>query len=48
MVKGKPFAKFKSVSFGEFQPMEENISPEHRAYNRRVDIIILREEEDKR
>ncbi len=47
MYQGKAYAKFKSVSLGEFQPMEENISPEHRAYNRRVDIIILREEEGK-
>jgi|YNPMSStandDraft_1061717.scaffolds.fasta_scaffold03911_4 chemotaxis protein MotB len=43
--KGKIYAKFKSISYGEFQPSEANISPEARAYNRRVDIVIVREEE---
>jgi len=43
--KGKVYAKFKSISYGEFQPVEPNISPEARAYNRRVDIVIVREEE---
>ncbi len=44
LYKGKLYAKFKAISFGEFQPMEKNESPEERAYNRRVDIIIVRDE----
>lgn len=44
--KGKTQAKFKSVSYGEHQPLEENISPEQRAYNRRIDIVVLREEQE--
>jgi chemotaxis protein MotB len=43
---GQVTAKFKSVAYGEFQPLEPNISPEQRAYNRRVDIIIVRQGEE--
>ncbi len=32
-----------SVAFGEFRPLDDNNSPEGRAYNRRVDIVILKE-----
>ncbi|HCL55540.1 MAG TPA: flagellar motor protein MotB [Spirochaetia bacterium] len=44
--KGKSYAKFKSVSYGEFQPVEANVSPEERAYNRRVDIVFVREDKE--
>lgn len=43
--KGKLYAKLKGSSYGEFQPMEDNTSPEKRAYNRRVDIVIVRDDE---
>ena len=32
-----------SVAFGEFRPLDHNNTPEGRAYNRRVDIVILKE-----
>ncbi len=32
-----------AVAFGEYRPLESNNTPEGRAYNRRVDIVILRE-----
>jgi chemotaxis protein MotB len=37
------YAKFSAVGYGEFQPIEPNNTPEGQAYNRRVDIVILRE-----
>ncbi len=37
------YAKFAAVGYGEFQPIERNTTPEGRAYNRRVDVVILRE-----
>lgn len=36
-------AKFIVKGFGEFQPTESNNTPEERAWNRRVDIVIKRE-----
>lgn len=43
LVDGKIFAKFQSVAYGEFQPIEPNLSPEQRAANRKVEIEFLRD-----
>lgn len=36
-------AQLSASAFGEFRPIDENDTPEGRAYNRRVDIVIVRE-----
>ena len=35
--------RLSSVAFGQYRPLGDNAEPEGRAYNRRVDIIILKE-----
>jgi chemotaxis protein MotB len=35
--------KLSAVAFGEQRPLDNNNTPEGRAYNRRVDIVILRD-----
>jgi chemotaxis protein MotB len=37
--------RLSAVAFGQFRPVDTNNTPEGRAYNRRVDIIILKEKE---
>ena len=39
----KQIAKFVAKGYGEFQPLESNETPEERAWNRRVDIVIKRD-----
>jgi chemotaxis protein MotB len=36
-------SQLSSVAFGEYRPIDENDTPQGRAYNRRVDIVILKE-----
>jgi chemotaxis protein MotB len=38
-----PAKRFKVVSYAEFRPLFPNDTPEHRALNRRVDIVIQKE-----
>ncbi len=40
---GSPENRFQVLSFGEFRPVVSNDTPEGRAYNRRIDVIILSE-----
>lgn len=35
--------KLSAVAFGEQRPLDDNNTPEGRAYNRRVDVVILRD-----
>ncbi len=35
--------RLSAVAFGQYRPIDDNGTPEGRAYNRRVDIIILRD-----
>ena len=35
--------KLSAVGFGQYRPIDDNNIPEGRAYNRRVDIVILKE-----
>jgi len=36
-------SQLSAVAFGEYRPIEDNSTPEGRAYNRRVDIVVLKE-----
>ncbi len=40
--------KLSAVSFGEHRPMDNNDTPEGRAFNQRVDIVIVRDRELKK
>ncbi len=40
---GADESQFQSATFGEYRPVTENETPEGRAYNRRIDVIILSE-----
>ncbi|MBN2402042.1 MAG: OmpA family protein [Spirochaetes bacterium] len=40
-----PQKRMSAVAFGQFRPVDTNNTPEGRAYNRRVDIVILKERE---
>lgn len=42
---GIPGKNLQAVGYGEFQPVESNDIEEGRAYNRRVDIVIMRKKE---
>lgn len=37
--------RLSAVAFGEYRPLDDNNTPEGRAYNRRVDIVILRDKQ---
>ncbi len=41
-IKGK---NLEAVGYGEFQPVESNAIEEGRAYNRRIDVVIMRKKE---
>ncbi|MDL1962738.1 MAG: flagellar motor protein MotB [Deltaproteobacteria bacterium] len=41
-----PMQRLSAVGFGEFQPIFANDKPEHRAKNRRVEIVFVREKHD--
>ena len=41
-----PMQRLSAVGFGEFQPIIANDKPEHRAKNRRVEIVFVREKHD--
>jgi chemotaxis protein MotB len=42
---GIPAEQLSAVGFGEFQPLCPNDSPEHRARNRRVEIVFVKKNE---
>ena len=45
---GLPPEKVGAVGYGEHRPLVPNSNPENRARNRRVDIVVLLEEEEER
>ncbi|MGI9256821.1 MAG: OmpA family protein, partial [Salinispira sp.] len=40
---GAPESQFQILSYGEYRPIVANDTPEGRAYNRRVDVVIVSE-----
>jgi chemotaxis protein MotB len=38
--------KISAVGFGEFRPVADNLTPENREKNRRVELLILTNETD--
>jgi len=42
---GVPGGQLQAVGYGEYQPVESNDIEEGRAYNRRIEIIIMRKQE---
>ena len=44
---GAPTARLVAVGYGEFRPVDTNSTPEGRARNRRVTVMILSEQQDK-
>ena len=42
-----PMQRLSAVGFGEFQPIFANDTPEHRAKNRRVEIVFVREKQNR-
>ena len=41
MAEGVPFGRIDAIGRGESQPVTSNLTPEGRAQNRRVEIVIL-------
>jgi len=43
---GDPPERLVAAGYGEFHPVDDNNTPEHRARNRRVELVVLRARED--
>ena len=46
-IKAVPGARLSAIGYGEYRPMVDNDTPENRAFNRRVNLLIIMEGEDK-
>lgn len=44
--KGLDPTRFSATGYGEYQPLVDNTTPENRAINRRVDILIVQQKEN--
>jgi chemotaxis protein MotB len=44
---GAPVGRLVAVGYGEFRPVDTNNTPEGRARNRRVTVMILSEQQEK-